>query len=300
MAPVIRRQMSLTSFVETKKVRERFAKEFQKPRLVGNREMLAPPLTKNYSTVGIAFDYLLRFYLKRLNPGARTQEWIAEVGITYLEGEGNLYTPACDKMRQAKRDYAIYLKKGKFGDELICSAIFLAKMDSVYRVPMFHPVFRVGPEGTKFRKKFLQVDDQDVADLRRLVSLLPSLPSNTFHAKRVCILNPTFGNASILVGGADADFVIDDMLIELKTTKRHELQRKHFNQLIGYYCLHQIGRIRGAPKNHKILRFGVYYSRFGYLWTLDVRDVIDKKKFPPFLKWFRRDENDRDSSLRSE
>jgi hypothetical protein len=278
--------MSLTSFVETKKVRERFAQEFQKPRLLGNREMLAPPLTKNYSMVGTAFDYLLRFYLKRLNPGARTQDWIAEIGVKYLEGEGKLYAVACDKMRQAKCDYAVYLKKGEFSEELICSAIFLAKMDSVYRVSMFHPVFRVGPEGVKFRKKFLQADNQDVADLRQLVSLLPS---NTFRAKRVCILNPTFGKASMLVGGADADFVIDDMLVEVKTTKQHELQRKHFNQLIGYYCLHQIGRIRGAPKDHKILRFGVYYSRFRYLWTLDVGDVIDKKKFPPFLKGFRRE-----------
>jgi hypothetical protein len=276
--------MSLTSFIETKKVRERCAQEFEKPRLVRNREMLAPPLTKNYSMVGTAFDYLLRFYLKRLNPGARTQAWIAEIGVTYLKGEGKLYAVACDKMRQAKRDYAVYLKRGEFSDELICSAIFLAKMDSVYRVPMFHPVFRVGLEGIKFRKKFLQVDNQDVADLRQLVSLLPS---NTFRAKRVCILNPTFGKASMLVGGADADFVIDDMLIEVKTTKRHELQRNHFNQLIGYYCLHQIGRIKGAPKNYKILRFGVYYSRFGYLWTLDAKDVIHEKKFRPFLKWFR-------------
>jgi hypothetical protein len=275
--------MNLTSFIKTKNVHERFAREFQKPRLVGNREMLAPPLTENYSTVGTAFDYLLRFYLKRLNPGARSQEWIAELGITYLEDEGSLYTLACVKMRQAKCDYAAYLKRGKFNDELIRSAIFLAKMDSVYRMSGFHPVFQVGPEGTKFRKKFLQVDNQDVADLRQLISLLPA---NTFRAKRVCILNPTFGRVSI---GADADFVIDDMLVEVKTTKRHELQRKHFDQLIGYYCLHQIGRIRGAPRNHKILRFGVYYSRFGYLWTLDAQDVIDKKKFRPFLQWFRRE-----------
>jgi len=80
---------------------------------------------------------------------------------------------------------------------------------------------------------------------------------------------------------------IDDMLVEVKTTKEHELQRDHFNQLVGYYCLHQIGRIEGAPRNYKILRFGVYYSRFGYLWTVETKDVIEPKKFRPFLKWFR-------------
>jgi hypothetical protein len=281
--------MSLTSFIKTKNVRERFAREFQKPRLVGNREMLAPPLTKNYSMVGTAFDYLLRFYLKRLNPKAHTQNWVAEEGVDLLNtvaDAGTLYKIASDQMRQAKHNYGTYLKVGEFGDELIRSAIFLAEMDSVFRGEMWHPVFRGRPEEVKFRKKFLNPDKQDVADLRRLVSLLPA---NIFRAKRLCILNPTFGKASTLVGGADADFIIDDMLVEVKTTKEHELQRNHFNQLVGYYCLHEIGHISGSPKKFKIQRFGVYYSRFGYLWTLRTEDVIDKKRFVPFLKWFRRE-----------
>jgi hypothetical protein len=278
--------MSLTSFIKTKNVRERFAQEFQKPRLGEKRDLLAPPLTKNYSMVGTAFDYLLRFYLKRLNPRARTQDWIAEDGLADLEGEGKLYAAASNQMRQARRNYATYLKRGESSDELIRSAIFLAKMDSVYRAGLFHPVFRTGREGIKFRKGFLDADEQDVADLRRLVSLLPA---DVFRAKRLCILNPTFGKASMLVGGADADFVFDDMLVEVKTTKKYELQRDHFNQLVGYYCLHEIGHIRGSPKNFKIQRFGVYYSRFGYLWSLRTEDVIDKKRFGPFLKWFRRE-----------
>jgi hypothetical protein len=282
-------QMSLTSFIKTKNVRERFAQEFQKPRLGEKRELLAPPLTKNYSMVGTAFDYLLRFYLKRLNPKAHTQDWVAEEGVDLLDtvaDAGALYKIASNQMQQAKHNYARYLKIGEFSGELIRSAIFLAEMDSVFRGEMWHPVFRGRPEEIKFRKKFLDPDEQDVADLRRLVSLLPT---SGLRAKRVCILNPTFGRASSLVGGADADFIIDDMLVEVKTTKEHELQRNHFNQLIGYYCLQQIGRMRGAPKNHEILRFGVYYSRFGYLWTLDAKDVIDTKKFRPFLKWFRRE-----------
>lgn len=33
-------------------------------------DLLAPPLTDHYWLVGTAFDYLLRFYIKFLNPKA--------------------------------------------------------------------------------------------------------------------------------------------------------------------------------------------------------------------------------------
>ena len=57
--------MSLTSFLDNNPdVREQFKQEFHKPSLRVKKDLLAPPLTKRYSTVGTAFDYLLRFYVK--------------------------------------------------------------------------------------------------------------------------------------------------------------------------------------------------------------------------------------------
>ena len=42
--------------------------------------LLAPPKTTNSRLVGVAFDYLLRFYLERLNglPYDRENQWVAE------------------------------------------------------------------------------------------------------------------------------------------------------------------------------------------------------------------------------
>ena len=62
--------MSLTSFIHNKDVRERFRQEFKKPRIAFKKDLLAPPLAKRYDLIGTAFDYLLRFYLKYLNPNA--------------------------------------------------------------------------------------------------------------------------------------------------------------------------------------------------------------------------------------
>ena len=82
-----------------------------------------------------------------------------------------------------------------------------------------------------------------------------------FKTESLCILNPIFGRASGLVGGADCDLVIDDTLIDIKTTKYLALKREYFNQLIGYYVLSKIDQIQGAPRGYAIRRLGIYFSR---------------------------------------
>ncbi|MCD6423792.1 MAG: hypothetical protein J7L42_06735, partial [Elusimicrobia bacterium] len=84
------------------------------------------------------------------------------------------------------------------------------------------------------------VDEKDVKDLKKLIS---TVKPEYFKAKKICILNPTFGIASQLVGGADCDLVIDDAIVEIKTTKKLELMRRYFDQLIGYYILYNIGAL---------------------------------------------------------
>jgi len=73
--------MSLTSFLNNRNVKEKFKQEFPKPGFSVKREILAPPLTSHYTLVGTAFDYLMRFYLKYLNPRAITRKWVAEESL---------------------------------------------------------------------------------------------------------------------------------------------------------------------------------------------------------------------------
>ena len=56
--------MSLSKFLKIEDVRKKFQECFSKTRFAVKKEILAPPLTKNYGRVGTAFDYLLHFYLK--------------------------------------------------------------------------------------------------------------------------------------------------------------------------------------------------------------------------------------------
>lgn len=125
---------------------------------------------------------------------------------------------------------------------------------------------------------------EDMRDLRKLISL--AKPSE-FCVRRICLLNPTFGIGSRLIGGANADLVIDGMLIDIKTTKSLELKRDNFNQLLGYLALHEIWSVDGAKRKPRISQLAVYFSRYAYMHVFNVKDVIDMKTFPRFLLWFR-------------
>ena len=88
------------------------------------------------------------------------------------------------------------------------------------------------------------------------------------------------------VGGADADLILDDILIEIKVTKKLELRREYFNQLIGYYLLSLVGGVNGNTDIKPIKRIGVYFARHGYLWQIPLSEIAPQKTFDEFLVWF--------------
>ncbi len=264
--------MSLTSFLAGTDVKEKFREEFSSPKFGVEKELLAPPLTNHYSLVGTAFDYLMRFYLKHLNPNAVVHRWVAEISLELIKDDRTLHKKASNIVSETEENYLTFLKAGKMDDRLIRSALLLAQLDPIYRAGIVDENIGV-------------IDAKDVEDMKNLISFLrPEI----FKASRVCLLDPTFGEASVLVGGADVDLVIDDAIIDIKTTKKFELRRDYFNQLLGYYILYRIGGIDGAPPKHEITRLGVYFSRHAYLHVFNVRDVVNEGTFPDFMKWFKK------------
>ena len=179
--------MSLTSFISRPEIKERFLEEFPKPRIVTDLNLLAVPQSKRYSLVGTAFDYLLRFYIQRLNPKAKQRHWIAEDGLKRLSiGAINYATYDIDKeelsfpnddgslkvgqriLKKAKAAHGRYLVSGSVTDSLLKSAIGLAQLDVIFRSGFIDENL-----GIAFH--------DDVRDLRRLISLVDP---EMFRAKR--------------------------------------------------------------------------------------------------------------------
>ena len=127
-------------------------------------------------------------------------------------------------------------------------------------------------------------DPKDIQDLKNLSALLDS---NLLTTSKRCYLNPTFGVGSKMVGGADADIIAGQLLIDIKTTKNLTCPRHYFNQLILYYILSLIGGVNGEENLKPIKEIGIYYSRHKILWKIPVSYLGDQNKLNEFKKWFK-------------
>ena len=267
--------MSLTTFIKTKEVKDLLANEFKKPRgkIIG--EIKAPPITTHYSMIGTAFDYLLRFYLKYHNPEAKDTTWVAEISCELTEMNPslhNIHKKAMENLDFAKDTYSKFLKNGVLNEDILKSAILLAQLDPIYRAGYVDENMGI-------------VHQEDIQDLMNLISLVNI---EDFQAKSYCLLNPTFNEGSKLVGGADVDIVIDNQIIDIKTSKKLEVNRYMFNQIIGYYILGEIGGIGEERIDaSNINKIGFYFSRYGIKYMYNVKEIIDLDSLPMVIDRFK-------------
>lgn len=282
--------MSLTSFLKIPEVKAMFREEFpvKNTNTKLNGEMKAPPLTKNYTLVGTAFDYVLRFLLEHTNPTCKARQWVVEEfmhpkpDLTQSPRYGENFAGDMDaimgKMElyldDAKKRHTGYIERGVMDDGIFKTAIVLAQMEHAYR----------SRASDNFDTLLGSVDGGDIEDLCNLAAVVDV---DKFHAKKACYLNPVFGDASILVGGADADLIVDDVLIDIKTTKNLSFRQDHYNQLIGYYVLSKLGMVNGTEEV-AISRLGIYFSRHGLLHTVPVEDIENNPNFPKFVETFEK------------
>lgn len=288
--------MSLTSILSDKKyqiLRDKLKIDFSRPDFELKTSIKAPPLTTNYAIVGTAFDYLFRFFLEKINKDKieHREVWVADNAFSVLKGilssskaktiyvgvkqDKNFKTKELlkliiDQYKQSKENYHKYINGCVLSDELISNTIFLAKLDLFSRTGIIDGYFDFH-------------NPEDIKDIRSMLSLVDE---EKFQSKKECYLNPTFGLGSAIVGGADADLIIDDTLIEIKATKDFSLSRSNLNQIIGYYVLCLIGGVNQKPNERPIKKVGIYFARHGVLWTVPLSCFGNEQKFLDFKEWF--------------
>lgn len=166
----------------------------------------------------------------------------------------------------AKEQYEKFLETGEITEKLLKASLDLARLDSIIRSGNF-------PQDLK------EYEEKDIEDLRNLYQVIPR---EKFNTEGEILLNPTFGDASRLVGGADADLVIDGTLIDIKTVKSLNLRRYAWRQLIGYSVLADLDS--DFPDLDKV---GFYFSRFGVLWTRETDLIYGVNGYTEFRGWFK-------------
>ena len=244
-----------------------------KPWFQVKADIKAPPLTTSYGWTGTAFDYAMRFYLQKLNRCAKARRWLAEESVAMVGASGESARTKkrvrviVETAKDCLRSYLKSWRDQKPGGELIRAAIDLAQLDLVYRI------------GLLDLQPIKEAMVEDVGNM--LVLVRPE----DFRAKRTCLLNPTFGAASVLVGGADGDLFIDGTLVDLKVNKNLEMGRDVFNQILGYFCLSCIGGVDGC--RGKVACVAVYFARFGILHRIPIVSFVEKNRLPGLLEWFK-------------
>lgn len=292
--------MSLTSQLKTPEspVRKFVREQFPGTRPVvqeANRELrqistIKPDRPVDWGTVGTAIDYRIRYYFnivpydklaawkgskiitgrdvrgsreefddpERFDELVRKQEARSEVfgGIVeeFFTGLENELARIQPKQKRLERE----------DEELLARyCVGLALFEQVYRTGRIPPgSLLIEPGYVESAGDLLaRVPEHWVDDL-----CLLSWKFYDEHAgflKCPAVLNPTF-DGSRDVGGADADFIVDQCLVDIKATVNPKLSGDMLYQLLGYVLL-------DYTDQYRINEVGIYFARQGKLirWPLD-------------------------------
>jgi len=238
--------MSLSDFVLG--ARSLFDYEFSKPPFLYSAKTRpeAPPIG-NPRRIGTAFDYAMRLCLAKSNS-------ISVNEIRLVAEKATIRRRSKEFVKDFKEKLQHFLEGKLEIEDLLSDCIVLAKLE---------PLARGANEYIYWSADIFSVEECDIEDLQNLVGLIDN---KLFVATSRCVLNPSFGESSLIVGGGDADFILDDAIIDIKTTKRLKLERQDFRQLLGYFMLN----LREGNAYGEVSKLGIYYSRFGILFTFVV------------------------------
>ncbi len=128
------------------------------------------------------------------------------------------------------------------------------------------PVFQVGLDASVDDLKAL-VDERLAADVVALVDLFRSSVPQLKHFEKV-VPNPEFARSRDL-GGADADLVVDDLLVEVKTIKSARIERRFAWQLLAYL-------LADTDDHCGIRSVAIYFARHGLLWRYTVEEFLHR------------------------
>lgn len=264
----------LTRFITRPNIRAIMKELFPNPGGLPKLSIMAPPLTRNFALVGGAFDYFLRFFVSSRWPKCEVRSLTAEKAPTILK--------LLRQPKKAIRQYELKIKQSIsiLNDVSEVVGISNAALTACLELAQFEPVVR----RAYIPPNLGLIQEEDIADLRCLIEIIDW---RNFTPTKQALLNPTFGFGSQMVGGADADLIIDGKLIELKTVKDLKLRRIDLNQVIGYFCLAAIDKNEHEGPDMAIQNICIYYSRYAHFFELDVQEFITPIKLEQLIECFK-------------
>jgi hypothetical protein len=234
-----------------------------------------PELSRVYpwTAVGTALDYRLRFRFV-VPPAAALIAYLGAQSISDFLGDRKCRAEAIvEQLVQQIHSLSI---GANVPPQNAQREIELARL--CYALSLFDPAFRASNAlradwpAVQFVTRgdfesFLHASTDAVSnDCVALASLaFQRFPFNSLPC--IGLVNPSFAG-SLSVGGADADLVINGLLVDLKTTSKTGTAGADLMQIIGYLLL-------DWEDSAGIYQLGLYYTRHGVLASWSADDLVD-------------------------
>ncbi len=290
--------MSLTSLLNSPSpLRKFFADKFPNTRelvsslnsvLAENAPSISAALSQpNLAVIGSAFDYRARLYFGPLNLDRVT----ARHGVVVLQGI--LPKKARTRPDDVFSHIGQLLRQHAIPGELLPESeerhvngccLLLAYFEQFFRAwfrPDSSPLYRALVACAEPEEVWHQVCTPVLLQDLRMLSRLFCRRWDHAFGKPVA-LNPTFAG-SRLVGGADADIIVEGTLVEFKTSRQpRPLGREHLWQLLGYVLL-------DFEDTHRIDAAGFDFARHDMTrsWTVEELTSILAESRRPIADWRR-------------
>lgn len=242
----------------------------------------------NQGTIGTAVDYRLRCYFQTYRPFDTT----AAAGVNRLGGKagrvGSRFLDYHDGLVTGLDPSAHHLSAD---DEaaLNTSCVVMAWFEQIYRSgSTAFPELDALPKNVTVEDLLAIVPSEVVQDIEQLSAAFASDAKHLF--KPDPILNPTF-SGSLDVGGADADIIVDRILIDFKCTSKVDALklRAAALQLLAYVLL-------DYDRRYAISEIMVYLPRQRSSWRIPLWHFV----LPPadvILAMSRGETSDMDSLM---
>lgn len=255
---------------------------------------LLPTSSDNYpwGTAGTAFDYRLRLLLDRGTPAetvAALERSPAAAGARLLGTHGGRPRAGrtggspgrgWQETLSAVADHLAAARRGtggpheRLGEQV--DDLALSRLCGV--LALYEQLYRIGPSHQAWSRSPLVAGgpDADLDSLRKLVDA--RLPADV--AAMTCLAGQqpglqdvsnieagaTFARSADL-GGADADLLLDGLLLEVKTVQNAALTQLLLWQVLGYV-------LADTGDTHRIRRVGFYFARHGIWWEMPVAEYL--------------------------
>lgn len=263
--------MSLTSLLDRPAVRSRINAHLRLPPVLPGGPPKVPAGSAHRGLVGMAFEFALAAGLRSRAPRVYGELGAPRLALGAIESWGPTAVAACRLPELRERVVmAEEALRRPTGDALTAecarAAFDLAAVAALARAPAWFRADIVA----RGRMLLFEPPGETVSELRQLHALVPW--PKLVDLGRVH-LAPTFPRIAEALGGADADLLLGDTLVEVKAGAAPRVRREDLRQAAVLGALARRFGIVGA-EDVAVTEVGVYVARTGTLHRFELDTLV--------------------------